>query len=895
MKPMVLGTLFAVGLIATVDSTMGADLDWPMYRHDLQLTSFSAGQGRITKPSLLWEYYLGAPEVTLASHSPASSGNEADLDGDGVPERYTVTDRTITTTNLAGEVLWTHTVDGLALGTNVRVAKLLPDRPGLQIVTFSNRMDTGEGQGYCFAFDRGADHGELVWTTGPLTGQHAPTIVVDDVDADGKLDIVLAPHYRVMIFNGQTGQLKAEVPWSVGRNYGVLVAQNVNETPEKEIFIVCDFVLHVDGIQFSDGAWHHAWGHKYFDPNQPQPQGREKYIHVGPNPIVDINGDGRFEMVYMLIDAALDDQWHLRVRDAMTGEVQADVAGVWVWSLLDMNGDGVTEVLYTPTSAKRPATFCEIRCADLRDGNLVDQGRLAGVRPLLTHADFPTHVHSIADGGLTEILRADVDRDGTNELFFLQTSDLGERIADTVIGIRLTEKGLESAWEWQRPGHRLNVTHVGPNDDGDFVLRLRDLTNGRALILDANETVVADEDLRQPSGFVTTPIAADLNGDGTNEIIVQTAAREIVALQFGDEDPLWTVPGVAMNHSPGYAWNGALCPQAADLAGDGKPVVVFAAEDDKGLGSLVCVDGAGRQRWRTSFPGCAWGGLEAGVNLWSFGRFTGRKNCLDVYVDVHRRSKGSSEGWALRGDTGEVLWHQKGLVATETAMPFGGGLPAVFDFDRNGIDDLVQEFYTIFGVLAGDSGRPLYPPAYLPGKDFFGRWIAYSSPTVADLNGDGAAEVYLNSASYARGGYATCHANGRPLWVEFHSNTEGSNGFGPVGDFNRDGSVEIGVPVLNNTLLLLAGNDGAHLWKANVPVAGDVIGADIDGDGVAELIFAGKDGHLHALSGVDGAEEWRFPVTGRPIAADVNGDGFLEIVLVGNDGVLRVVGATEEE
>ena len=489
------------------------------------------------------------------------------------------------------------------------------------------------------------------------------------------------------------------------------------------------------------------------------------------------------------------------------------------------------------------------------------------------------------------MLYIDVDNDGSEELLVMKVGASGGRkTADTLLAVRLDEPTLETVWQWSRPGHRLNVTYAGRKRDGEVEIKVRDLTTDRVLTLNGQGILAADGPLGWPGGFVTTPIAADLNRDGNNEIIVQTAAREIIALRFSQQQPIWAVPGVAMNPSPGYTWNGSLCPQSADVDGDGQPEVLFAAEDEQGLGCLVCVDSEGRQRWRTSFPGCAWGGLEAGVNLWTFGRFSGRHQGLDVYVDVHRRSKGSCEGWALRGDTGQVIWHQQGLVAKDTAMPFGGGLPAVDDFDANGIDDLVQEFYTIYGVIAGDSGKPIFAPAYLPGKDYFGRWIAYSSPTVADLNGDEVVDVYLNSASFARGGYAACRADGRPLWVEYHDNTKGSNGFGPVGDFDGDGRVEIGIPVLDGTVLLLNGRDGTHRWRATTPVSGDVIAADIDGDGVAELIFSGSDGYLRALSSDDGKEEWRVDVKGRPIVADVNGDELLEIVLVGNDGVLRVVG-----
>jgi outer membrane protein assembly factor BamB len=178
----------------------------------------------------------------------------------------------------------------------------------------------------------------------------------------------------------------------------------------------------------------------------------------------------------------------------------------------------------------------------------------------------------------------------------------------------------------------------------------------------------------------------------------------------------------------------------------------------------------------------------------------------------------------------------------------------------------------------------------MTGTNYFGKWLAYSEPTIADLNGEGKLEVYLNSRSYARGGYAAVQADGRPLWAEFHNNDEGSGGLGPVGDFDGDGKLEIAVPVLNGTLLCLNAADGSHRWKVNASVSGDVIAADINGDGIKELLFAGHDGKLHALSGKDGHEVWAIPVSGQPIVADLNGDGLLEVIAVGTDGTLRVVG-----
>ena len=340
---------------------------------------------------------------------------------------------------------------------------------------------------------------------------------------------------------------------------------------------------------------------------------------------------------------------------------------------------------------------------------------------------------------------------GKREFFYGQKSTSG-RFVDHFFASSLTNGRLQRTWRYAKPGHRLNLIHASLGE-----VRLRDLTAAKVLTLDTKATVVRNGDLGKPGGFTTMPIAVDLDGDGRNEVVVQNAASEIVALRAlspGNWKTLWSRHGMAMNMSPGYAWNGALCPQAADMDGDGRPEVLFTAEDQRGMSSLVCVSGAGKAKWSRSVEGCPWGGLQSGVDHWTFGRFTGRQRGLDVYVDLHRRSKGSGEGRVLRGDTGQRVWQREGLVAPETAMPFGGGIPAVADMNADGVDDLMQSFYTVYGCISGDSGNSIFPPAFLPSPQRFGKWLAYSEPTVADLNGDGTLDVYLNSRSYARGGYA---------------------------------------------------------------------------------------------------------------------------------------------
>ena len=212
------------------------------------------------------------------------------------------------------------------------------------------------------------------------------------------------------------------------------------------------------------------------------------------------------------------------------------------------------------------------------------------------------------------------------------------------------------------------------------------------------------------------------------------------------------------------------------------------------------------------------------------------------------------------------------------------------DLDGDGLDEIVMAPFTIYAVLAGKTGEPIFPPIELRDPAYFGRWVGYFSPTVADLNSDGKPEIYLNSNSYARSIYAALALDGRILWHEFHDNTEGSGGFGPVGDFDGDGRAEIGIPVLNGTLLCLNGSDGSHKWRIKASVAGDAVAADVNGDGIMELLFSTTDGSIRAVSGKDGSDVWSIPVSGRPIVADVDGDGLVEVIAVGSDGVLRIIG-----
>ena len=54
-------------------------------------------------------------------------------------------------------------------------------------------------------------------------------------------------------------------------------------------------------------------------------QSKSRIIRPGPNPVQDINGDGRIEIVFNLFNERDDGQWHVVACDALTGETVLDL------------------------------------------------------------------------------------------------------------------------------------------------------------------------------------------------------------------------------------------------------------------------------------------------------------------------------------------------------------------------------------------------------------------------------------------------------------------------------------------------------------------------------------------------------------------------------------------
>lgn len=326
------------------------------------------------------------------------------------------------------------------------------------------------------------------------------------------------------------------------------------------------------------------------------------------------------------------------------------------------------------------------------------------------------------------------------------------------------------------------------------------VTDGNAVVrLDARGREVFRFDMGGQASAV--PAVADLDGDGSADIVAGTGDGDVFALA-GDGRVLW-------RHSLGAMFRDFKCVVLADLTGEGRPQVLLADDD----GWVNCLDAGGRVRWRfkidpyrASPP--AVGDLDGdGSAEVVYGTDNGRVVCISA--------------------DGRLRWQFR------VKRNFGRSLPMIADLGGGPV------------VLITSSSPPFGSQLYcIEGASGCLMWAGninqqgYAALAVADIDGDGRLEVITADKSNTVFAFA---ADGKPLWAR-HVGGHGIFFSPAIADVDGDGEMEIAVGVRASR------QDGRNLFL--LTPKGEVKGeyslpgsqntspavADLDGDGVIETV-----------------------------------------------------------
>ncbi len=277
---------------------------------------------------------------------------------------------------------------------------------------------------------------------------------------------------------------------------------------------------------------------------------------------------------------------------------------------------------------------------------------------------------------------------------------------------------------------------------------------------------------------IASPSLADLDGDGAMEVIASGYGKIYAFHGDGSNVNGWP--------EPVESYTGVSTPAIADLDDDGNLEVIA------GGGTKIYAwhhDGTTVEGWPKS-------SVSSGVKIFT----------SPAVGDID----GDGEPEIVAGDLLNIYaWHHDGTTVEGWPKPFcdfkAGGV-AIADMDGDGKAEIVMGISTETSVWDGKIYVLESDGSIMPGWPVWVGGRIYSSPVVADVDGDGKMEIAIGTTPHLEAGQAS-----KVIRV-----------------FNRDGSE-------------------LKSWGALQGIHGSPSIGDIDGDGDIELAIASDDGVVHVL------------------------------------------------
>jgi len=897
---------------------------WPQYRHGDSLAGRSPLKGSLSQaPREIWTADLGGETV------PREQWQVEDFNGDGQAEVLRVLADRLICQDLRGQPLWecgglpqarlvesrdfagdgsrgllveahtgtelqTFMVSGRTgdkallyarrnvFGESRRLGHLLPGLPGQQFCVWWS----GEGgkemvcEGWVFSFERGAAQPTVRFHVQEEGTIYAPLHLLADMDGDGQAEMVMISHEQIWVYDLATSQRKMYCQWTpqMIRTYWALIAALPLRPGERPALLMIN--PHLPGLKVvtQDGMTAQEKWKVVVGPREDQYQTQVKISGGAPDPFIDLDGDGEIEILATVTNEHGDGKPYLVIFGADQGQRRFEAPDLKVLAAEDLDGDGRREVFLQQGDGL-------LRLAHWTGQQFVDRWQGTGVEPLFQPPP--------PERDLARTLGAwnpRVWRENPGEIPFLM--QFGGKVYSCQLEPQGSLKPLREITRHPALGNLVDPAAPPPYR-----------WDGRTLVVLEGGREVARQAVPTHRVYLAPPPLVGVLG-GQVRIVVRDHQGALLSLA-----PDGTDRKVLVRNTPAFTGiaHSTEYPQLCDVDGDGETELLTSAVMPDQTPAVVAVDGEGQVKLRIPLPEGA-----SQLSLGPTGRLgPGRGRWIVVrYI----RPWGGPYVVAYDGRTGEKLWQREHFGAYgEQGVVFALHTPtAVYDYNRDGVDDFLAQSENFYNLVNGQTGRDFLVPMPVLSGAVPGHWTAYATPMWVDLWGDGEIKVFF-SRSYQL--TVVTDLQGNPFWHWGLTRDTTARNHAGLGDLNGDGRIEIVVSQADGLLTAYEADPAAGKcptcpatepasernragkvrWTFRLaPPISDIAAADLDGDGRDELLLGAGDGRLYALQEVEGQPTVRWSVewgrtVGSPILADLFGNGRAAVLVPTEDGLLHVL------
>ncbi|MDT8317391.1 MAG: FG-GAP-like repeat-containing protein [bacterium] len=334
-------------------------------------------------------------------------------------------------------------------------------------------------------------------------------------------------------------------------------------------------------------------------------------------------------------------------------------------------------------------------------------------------------------------------------------------------------------------------------------------------------------------------ITEDMNGDGHLDIIVASKSKAHLTILFGAGNGTFPVKK-ELNNNGCYSMDGSGNPNSlliADYNEDNIPDIVYfgCVANNYSTNTLIMI-GHGDGNFQTT----QMDGISA------------RYGVSGDYNEDGRLDLAFNDGSYIK-----LLFGRGDGTFIDNNIKFSDRTPYLFGADFN--KDGHQDFISRYNLYSGD-GRGGFQTAELDDISFIGGYLGEIQTKIADLNGDGEADILVDTSQkmdlWLASGDGSFEKKSSIEYLNFHNN--GSYGllFGntiDVGDINGDSVSDI-IFVDGASLYVLAGS-GNGMFPGRTDYIGDgwetgdnVAAADFNGDANQDIAVSISNGDKHRVS-----------------------------------------------